>query len=263
MKIAVSGKGGTGKTLLSALLCKELKERGYKVLAVDADPDANLAATLGFPDPCGIKPIVEMEEVIEERTGAKPGTRAVLFKLNPKVDDIPQRYAAEHQGIRLIVMGTTRTGGSGCYCPENAFIRALMANLLVGREEAVVMDMEAGIEHLGRGTAKGVDALIVVVEPNMRSVETAQKVKRMAEDLGIRRMFAVGNKIKSEGQRKFLVENMSDFPFLGFIPFSEKIPLAELEGRSSLEVDEEVLKEAKEIVVRLEELKRRWESGVT
>lgn len=263
MKIAVSGKGGTGKTLLSALLCKELKERGYKVLAVDADPDANLAATLGFPDSCGIKPIVEMEEVIEERTGAKPGTRAVLFKLNPKVDDIPQRYAAEHQGIRLIVMGTTRTGGSGCYCPENAFIRALMANLLVGREEAVVMDMEAGIEHLGRGTAKGVDALIVVVEPNMRSVETAQKVKRMAEDLGIRKMFAVGNKIKSEGQRKFLVENMSDFPFLGFIPFSEKIPLAELEGRSSLEVDEEVLKEAKEIVVRLEELKRRWESGVT
>jgi len=251
VKIAISGKGGTGKTLLAALLCRALKGRGYKVLAVDADPDANLAATLGFPDPCGIRPIVEMEGLIEERTGARPGARAAFFKLNPRVDDIPEKYAVEHEGIKLIVMGSTRRGGSGCYCPENAFIRALMANLLVGRGEAVVMDMEAGIEHLGRGTARAVDALIVVVEPSRRSVETAFKVRRMASDLGIRRVFAVGNKIKSGSDREFLVREMGEFEFLGFLPFSERLLKAEVEGRPPVEADERLVEAACGIAERL------------
>jgi len=220
-------------------------------LAVDADPDANLAATLGFPDPYGITPMIEMKELIEERTGVKPGTRAVFFKMNPTVDDIPDKYAVEHEGIRLMVMGSPRPGGSGCFCPENSFLKALISHLLLRREEVVVMDMEAGIEHLGRGTAEAVDALLVVVEPGMRSVETARKIKAMAMDLGIKRIFAVGNKVRSERDKNFLLESMREFEFLGFIPFSERLLLAELEGRPPLEADSKILEAGRRIAHEL------------
>ncbi len=165
MKIAISGKGGVGKTLLASLLSKTFAESGYSVIAIDADPAANLAATLGFPHPEEITPISEMKELIEERTGARPGESAPYFKLNPKVDDIPEKYAQKHNGIRLMRMGGIKGGGSGCYCAENTRVKALISHLLMARNEVVIMDMTAGIEHLGRATARAVDQLIVVVEP--------------------------------------------------------------------------------------------------
>ena len=257
MKIAISGKGGAGKTLLAALLARSLSRDGYKVLAIDADPDANLAAALGFPRPYEIKPIAEMKELIEERTGAKPGSIGGFFKLNPKVDDIPDRYCAEHDGIKLMVMGAPRPGGSGCFCPENALLRSLMRHLLLERKEAVIMDMEAGIEHLGRGTAEAVDALIVVVEPGMRSIETAHRIKSMARDLGIRRLFAVGNKVRSEEDKKFLSRNMEGFEILGFIPYDERVIDAEMRGelplKSSPPISEAAERIKEELLKRLGE----------
>lgn len=251
MKIAVSGKGGAGKTFLAALLARSFSEDGYKVIAIDADPDANLPATLGFPHPHDITPIVEMKDLIEERTGAKPGTIGGFFKLNPTVDDIPDKYCVEHNGIKLMVMGTPRPGGSGCFCPENAFLKSLMGHLLFGRKEVVIMDMEAGIEHLSRGTSQGVDALIIVVEPGARSIETAYRIKPMAEDLKIKRVFAVGNKIRSEEDKKFLSKIMSQFKFLGFIPFDERVIKAEMEGRSVLESSPDILKAVERIKANL------------
>ena len=164
MKIAISGKGGVGKTLLATLLSNIFATFGYSVLAIDADPDSNLAANLGVPHAEEIIPISEMHELIEERTGAKPGEIAPSFKLNPKVDDLPDNYSVKLDGINLMVMGRIKRGGTGCYCPEGALLQSLLAHLLVARNEVVILDMEAGIEHLGRGTAQAVDKLIVVVE---------------------------------------------------------------------------------------------------
>jgi CO dehydrogenase maturation factor len=180
MKLAISGKGGVGKTLLAALLTREFARNKYKVLAIDADPDTNLAAALGFPHPEEITPISEMKELIEERTGSKGGQPGSLFKLNPKVDDIPEKYAQSQDGIRLMVMGKLKKGGSGCYCSENTLLQSLMTHLLVARNEVVILDMAAGIEHLTRATARAVDALIVVVEPGSKSIDTALRVKTRA-----------------------------------------------------------------------------------
>jgi len=251
LKIAVSGKGGVGKTLLAALLARSFSGDGYKVIAIDADPDANLPATLDFPHPYDITPIVEMKDLIEERTGAKPGTIGGFFKLNPTVDDIPDKYCVEHNGIKLMVMGMPRPGGSGCFCPENAFLKSLLRHLLLKRQEMIIMDMEAGIEHLGRGTAEGVDALIIVVEPGTRSIETAYRIKSMADDLKLRRIFAVGNKVRSEEDKKFLSETMSQFKFLGFIPYDERLINAEIEGRPVLESSPDVLRAVEGIKANL------------
>jgi len=251
LKIAVSGKGGVGKTLLAALLARSFSGDGYKVIAIDADPDANLPATLDFPHPYDITPIVEMKDLIEERTGAKPGTIGGFFKLNPTVDDIPDKYCVEHNGIKLMVMGMPRPGGSGCFCPENAFLKSLLRHLLLKRQEMIIMDMEAGIEHLGRGTAEGVDALIIVVEPGTRSIETAYRIKSMADDLKLRRIFAVGNKVRSEEDKKFLSKTMSQFKFLGFIPYDERLINAEIEGRPVLESSPDVLRAVEGIKANL------------
>jgi len=139
MKIAISGKGGVGKTLLASMLSKIFAESGYSVIAIDADPDANLAATLGFPYPEQIAPISEMSDLIEERTGARPGQSAPYFKLNPKVEDIPEKYALKQNGIRLMRMGRVKKGGTGCYCPENALLKALLTHILVARNEVVIL----------------------------------------------------------------------------------------------------------------------------
>ena len=165
MKIAISGKGGVGKTTLAALLIDYFRSQGKKVLAVDADPDANLALALGIPDPENITPLSQMKEMIAERTDSKPGSMGGFFKMNPKVDDIPEKYSRQVDGVKLIVMGGVKKGGSGCICPESVLLRTLVTHMVLLRDEVVVMDMEAGIEHLGRATAQGVDKLIIVVEP--------------------------------------------------------------------------------------------------
>jgi len=247
MKIAISGKGGVGKTLLAALLSKIFAESGYAVIAIDADPDANLAATLGFPHPEKITPISEMSDLIEERTGARPGKSAPYFKLNPKVDDIPEKYAHRLDGIRLMRMGNVKPGGSGCYCPENALLKTLLAHLLVARKEVVILDMEAGIEHLGRGTAGAVDALIVVVEPGRRSIETAFSIKHLASELGLKKLAVVGNKIRSQSDKDFLVSSLPGFKFLGFIPYDQAIVDADLANRPVLEASSLVFSTVKDI----------------
>ena len=247
MKFAISGKGGVGKTLLASLLSKMFAESGFSVIAIDADPDANLAATLGFPNPEQIIPISEMSDLIEERTGVKSGETAPFFTLNPKVDDIPDKYAPKKNGIRLMRMGRIKKGGAGCYCPENALLKALLTHLLLGRNEVVILDMEAGIEHLSRGTSTAVDKLIVVVEPGRRSVETAINVRKMAAEIGLENVVIVGNKVRTSSDRDFLNSALPDLEFIGFIPYDQAIVDADLANQSPLGASQQVNDAVREI----------------
>lgn len=196
MKIAVSGKGGVGKTTITALLAHAFTKDGLKVIVIDADPDANLASTLGFPKDTKITPLVDLKDLIRERVGAEPGKATVYFKMNPKVDDIPDKFSVKKDNIKLMAMGTIRRGGSGCACPENVMVKQLLSHLLIQRDEVVILDMEAGIEHLGRGTSKFVDQLLVVLEPTNSSIQTFNRIKKLAADLGVKRIIPVANKIK-------------------------------------------------------------------
>ncbi len=247
MKIAISGKGGVGKTLLAAIFSKIFAESGYSVIAIDADPDANLAATIGFPCPEQITPISEMSDLIEERTGAKLGQSAPYFRLNPKVDDIPEKYALKQNGIRLMRMGRIKKGGTGCYCPENALLRALLTHLLVARNEVVILDMEAGIEHLGRGTAGMVDKLIVVVEPGRRSIETALSIKQLAAEIGLQNVAVVGNKVRNQSDKEFLISSLPSFEFLGFIPYDQALVDADLANLPILDSSQQIIDAVKDI----------------
>jgi len=251
MKIAISGKGGAGKTMLVSLLSTIFAQSSYSVLAIDADPNANLAATLGFPNSERIIPISELADLIEERTGVRPGEVATFFKLNPKVNDLPEKYCVEHNGVKLMVMGRLKKGGSGCYCPENALLQALVTHLLLERDEVVIMDMEAGVEHLGRGTAKAVDKLIIVVEPSRRSVETAYRIRELAKDIGLQNISVVGNKIRSEKDKDALISSMPGFEFLGFIPYDQAIVEADLAGFPLVNSSQRVTSEVEDIVARI------------
>lgn len=222
MKIAISGKGGVGKTTLSSLLAASYAADGLKVIAIDADPDANLATALGISSDTSITPLVELKELIKERVGADPGQATVYFKMNPRVDDIPDRFSVRKDGVRLMVMGTIRGGGKGCACPENAMIKQLLGHLLLQRDEMLIMDMEAGIEHLGRGTARFVDHLLAVVEPGILSVQTYHRIKRLAADLGIRRLGVVANRVRSADDVTF-IERETGAPVLAAIDFHESL----------------------------------------
>ncbi len=251
MKIAVSGKGGVGKTTFAACLIRALADSGKKVLAIDADPDANLAQALGVKDSDRIVPISQMKELIEERTEAKMGSMGGFFKLNPKVDDLPEKLSVDADGVKVMVMGGVKKGGSGCICPESTMLKALISHIVLGRNEVVILDMEAGLEHLGRATAMSVDILITVVEPGRRSVETAYQIRRLGEDIGLKRLSFVGNKIRSEKDRAFLESQMRDFDFLGFFPYRTEIIEADLDGRPPYEKDHDILAIVKQMIDRL------------
>jgi CO dehydrogenase maturation factor len=248
-KIAITGKGGVGKTTLASLLAYIYVQRGQRVLAIDADPNANLAAALGVPTEVAtqIVPIAEMEELIYERTGARPGEYGGFFKLNPRVDDIPDRFSAEWRGVRLLVMGTIKGGGTGCVCPESALLKNLVTHLLLQRSEVIILDMEAGIEHLGRGTAGAVDAMIVVVEPGQRSLRTAETISRLAADIGIEEVHVVGNKVRDQSDRDFISESLSGFRVIGFLSESPLAIEADRKGISVFDLDPQMVEEAEAI----------------
>lgn len=220
MKLAISGKGGVGKTTLAALLAQAYADAQHTVLAVDADPSPCLAGALGFPPELRsqLHPIAEMEQLIEERTGAKPGTVGGFFTINPRVDDIPDRFAVTHRHVRLLEMGSVDIGGTGCICPESAMLKTLFTHLLFRQDDVLILDMYAGVEHLGRATVDFVDAMIVVVEPTRRSLGTAEQIKKLANDIGLNRLWLVGNKIRNQDEADFLKAETPGIPVLGFLP---------------------------------------------
>ena len=220
MKLAISGKGGVGKTTLAALLAQAYADMGKDVLAVDADPSPCLAGALGFPPEkrLGLKPIAEMDALIEERTGAKPGTVGGFFTINPRVDDIPERFSVKHRGVRLLEMGAVDIGGSGCICPESAMLKTLFTHLLFRKDEILILDMYAGVEHLGRATVDFVDMMLVVVEPTRRSLGTAAQIKTLAADIGLTRLALVGNKVRNPEEADFLRQESPGLPVLGLLP---------------------------------------------
>lgn len=251
MKVAVTGKGGVGKTSFSALLACLLAREGRRPLAVDADPDTNLADSLGFPDANGIVPIAEMKEMIAERMGTTPDAIGTFFKLNPHVSDIPGKFIRETEGVRLIVMGMVKRGGAGCACPENAFLKVLLSHVLLGEDEDVVVDLEAGLEHLGRGTVSEVDGLAAVVEPTLRSLDTLFRVEALAKDIGLKRVWPVANKIESPDDREFLEANAKGHDFLGWLPYSRDLVKAHRGQIPVREVEGSVWKEMESILQRM------------
>ncbi len=221
MKVAISGKGGVGKTTIAAALARAWRHEGCRVVAVDADPDANLAGTLGYRGP-EITPLVALKAVLEERVGGGDGFGGFL-KMNPKVDDIPAQFGVDVDGIRVLVMGTIDRGRRGCACPENVLLREVLRHLILATGEHLVVDMEAGIEHLGRGTAEGVETMLVVVEPGWASLQTAARVAKLAGDLGIARVQAVANKVHRAEDVAFIRNELADIPLVATVPFDPQI----------------------------------------
>ncbi len=252
LKLAIGGKGGVGKTTITALLARCLAaDKANKVIAIDADPVANLAAGLGIDEREPITPIAELRELIAERTGAEPGTMGGFFTLNPKVDDIPERFSRERDGVKLLVMGTVQSGGSGCICPESTILKALMNHLVLFREDIVVMDMEAGVEHLGRATSASVDALVIVVNPGARSRLAAEKIRKLGTDIGIKRIVVLGNRVKDGQDEELIRSSMPDFEIIGFIPEDDEIVSADRLGTRPYNEIEDIPEQIKTAAERL------------
>ncbi len=252
MKVAITGKGGVGKTTLSATLARIYAQEGRPVLAVDVDPDANLGLALGFSmeEVNAITPISKMRKLVEERTGANDANK--FFKLNPQVSDIPDTYAHERNGVKLLVMGTVETGGAGCVCPEHVMIKSILSSLTYRKDDVVIMDMEAGLEHLARGTAANMDQFIVVVEPGARSIQTYQKVKQLAGDIGVTKVNVVANKVRGEEDKAYLSAHIPEDALLGFLPYSADVIDADRNGESPFDYSAELVEEVKRIKQRME-----------
>ena len=259
MKIAVTGKGGVGKTTISSLLCRLFIKEGFKVIAVDADPDANLALALGFTleQADQITPIAELTELIQERTGTSGDTSGLIFKINPQVDDMVDKYGAAGENLRLLTLGKIKPGKSGCFCPEGVFLKRLLHHVITKREELVIIDMEAGIEHLTRGTTSYVDALIIVIEPGQKSFQTARTIKKLAHQLGLNKIFLVLNKVQRGHQIELSHENFPEDSFLGEISFDQRMITADLTGKTidltdSLAAEMEIIKNNLRAVIQAE-----------
>jgi CO dehydrogenase maturation factor len=252
MKIAVTGKGGVGKTTLAALLSQVYADKGLNVLAVDADPSPCLAGALGFPSDLRqqLTPISEMEDLIFERTGAKPGTTGGFFTINPKVDDIPDRFSVVYRGVKLLEMGAVDLGGSGCICPESALLKTLFTHLLFRKDDVLIMDMYAGVEHLGRATVDFVDLMIVVVEPTRRSLGTAEQIKELAIDIGLKNLYLVGNKIRNQDEIDF-IKSHAIIDVLGFLPTDLKVLDADRLGIPVYDHVPELMETAKDLAEKI------------
>ena len=251
-KVAVAGKGGVGKTTLSSLLAYLLVDAGQSVYAIDVDPNPTLGQALGFPPDLmkQVEPIVAMGDLIEERTGARPGEVGGYFRMNPRVDDIPERFSVSHRDIHLMQMGTVRGAGAGCVCPENTMVKALVMHLLLRETESVIMDMVAGLEHLGRGTASAVDVMYVVVEPGARSLMVAREIAALALDLGIPSVWIVANKVRNERDLAFIREELGELPLAGWLPADDRVIEADMRGVAVYDLAPDLGARVREIAVK-------------
>ncbi|WP_040378491.1 ATP-binding protein [Dethiobacter alkaliphilus] len=249
MKIAVSGKGGVGKTTFSANLIRALANRDYTVYAVDADPDVSLGATLGLPadELAELRPIIEMKAIVDERSGGE----GAFFTLNPKVDDLIDDFVVEQDKIKFLRMGSVKQGGTACYCKENSFLYAVLSSLLLDKEDMVVMDMSAGIEHLTRGTSRGVDMIIIVTEPTRVSAATAKVVQKLAKELGIRQVKILVNKVRTDKEKEFVRSQFTEDELLGMISFDDAVLENAIEEESKLLEGSGVMPGIDEIVEKI------------
>ncbi len=249
MKVAITGKGGVGKTTFAAILARLYAEQGRSVLAADVDPDANLGLALGFSEEelAQIIPISSQRKLVEERTGVSEQNMGMFFKLNPKVDDIPDRFAKLKNGVKLLVLGTVETAGSGCVCPENVLLKQIISHLMLQKDDVVVLDMEAGLEHLGRGTSSVMDQFIVVIEPGARSIQTYGNVKRLATQLGVRKVRVVANKVRDEKDEEFIRSRIPAEDFLGFIHYNSEVIDADRQGVSPYDMSQKAVDEVRKI----------------
>ena len=235
MKIAISGKGGVGKTTIAATLARTLCSKGLKVLSIDADPNSNLALALGMsPEEAEkIVPLSENANLIEEKTGVRPDADSIVFRLSFRVDDIIDRFSVETpSGVSLVVMGAVRSSGQGCMCPANSMIRAILRYLLTKRDEAVIIDMEAGVEHFGRGTAEHVNVMLIVTEATVKSLETVKRIYILSKEMGVKAIFAVGNRIVDSSDEEVVKEFCKEkgIPLLGLVPHDEEIRKSDARG---------------------------------
>lgn len=246
IKIAISGKGGVGKTTVSGTLARLFAREGYDVLAIDADPSMNLASALGIKNPP--KPLTEFEELIDERAGGPAG----VFKLNPKVDDIAGKFGVVGpDNVKLLVLGTVERGGSGCMCPASSFMKALLRHVLLKMNSVVILDMEAGVEHLGRGTTRGIDIMLIVVEPGARSIETAGRVVELARQIDIKKFGAIINKAGDDVEE--IRERLDEYgiPVVGVIPYDQALVQADMENIAPVDKGGAAVEEIKNILEKV------------
>ena len=252
MKLAITGKGGVGKTTLASTLARLYADEGRTVLAADVDPDANLGLALGMTEEevNSIVPVSKMKQLAKERTAAHDTN--TFYKLNPQVSDLPDKLAKEINGVKLLVMGTVDTGGTGCVCPEHVLLKAILANLAFRKDDVVIMDMEAGLEHLGRGTASLMDQFIAVIEPGARSIQTYVRIKELAKDIGVTRVRVVANKIRDDADRAFIRSRIPEEDLLGFITYSAQVIDADRKGLSPYDCSPAALDEIRAIKAKLD-----------
>ena len=243
-----------GKSTIAAAVALNLAKRGQKILALDADADANFASALGIPKSVKINPISAEMKLIEERTGVKVNEYGKIFKLNPEVSDVAEKFGVNHNGVNLVVLGAINKGGGGCACPESTFVKTLVTDLILYKNETLVMDMEAGIEHLGRGTAMGVDVMIIVVEPGKRSIDCAETVIKLSGQIGLNKFIIVGNKIVSDGDKKYIEAELPGREII-FMPYSNNIREADRDGVSVLDAfDAEQIKVIDDLIDSIEKI---------